>query len=328
MTVELTSIPFNGVFQIIANASMQKKSDKRLKWSHLARWVEEVLDHQDEYLTEEERSQLHMEHDESGESRYHKVYRSGTRKLKEIYGNILAERSFLDVVLLLKAAIRHNIEERFGDDAGSRNSVIRQIEEHVEAAFTKPLADLKRNKKYEAALARSHSAVAAKPLAKSNLPEEVRISVKVTREMEEIYKLFDLLNQVGVEIPDYVDDRVWDPDYEKLIAVRKTARMLLRGQQRDVAVAILEAPASGNALVIRFGSDYWLDAEDGIDCVEDALFVEAQPSLAEAAAFLLAYIDGEDDLKRELLAGDDEPGAGGLYETRESLGEKLTALLA
>ncbi|PYI50291.1 hypothetical protein [Paenibacillus flagellatus] len=241
---------------------------------------------------------------------YWKIYRMLLRDIEDFARGTMPMKDLTEACSLLKKGIEHNVRGLFHDPM-KRNAAIARIDEELKQIKTQA-EHLKKNK-----------AKPAKPFNPPQ-PEGGIASVNAVILMKELNVLFDLLDQAGTAVPYAVENHIYDEEFEQLVVVRRKEYFVLKGEERAVAYAVLETPLTRNVHLIRFGSDYWQDAETSHDFQEDAFFIKPCIDMTEALNEVLEALNTESDL--ELV--DPEEGGASPFETRSSLNEKLSRLLA
>jgi hypothetical protein len=248
--------------------------------------------------------------DQDKDPLYYRINRMMDRDLEDFARGTKMMKALGEACLLLKMGIESNANGLF-HDGEKRKLAIKQIDDEL-ARIAAQVKRLKTNKSSR-----------TKPLIQPNM-EEGNTRVNVTKMMKEIYDLFDLLDQADAAVPDFVEDYIWEADYEKLIVVRSRERFVLKGEGRVVVYAVLETPLTHDVHLIRLGSDYWEDAEAAYDLNEAAFTVERYAGMTEALAEIINAINLEDDLEPD----DRDGGAASHYDTRLTLNEKFSRLLS
>jgi hypothetical protein len=272
--------------------------------------VSEPEDEQPQLLTEEQRTKLKFITSDDRESIQWKIYRLMKKDLRGMARGSQSLDSLIEVSRLLKIAVENNALELFNNE-GMRLFAIQKIDEELKSV-TNQVKDVKRSKP---SLSKQQPAT---PTSKGGL------TVHTMKLMTEMNDLYDILEDLGILVPEFVEDHVWNEEYESLLVVRSKERFILQGEDRIVLYSILETPLTGNVQLLRIGTDYWQDAETSFDLDKEAFFIEEFENVADALAAVFQAINQESDLYSGLI-GENGPSK---FDTYASLDEKLSYLLA
>jgi hypothetical protein len=308
--MNLTDIPFRKIVQIMKAAVetaeyRQHQLKKTNQCSYVTRIIEDVVTM---HLSEEEQKRLKFAMpDLENKLLNEKIYRLMNRNLKITSRGSKPMNDLIEVCRLMQIGIENNVTSHF-TNSDKRAQAKQKIDDELKLISTQ-VKRLKQNKHKQPI--QSHT-------------KGGHTIVNVIRIMEEMNDLYDLFNQAEAAVPEFVEDHIWDEDYEKLIVVRNRERFVLKGAERVVVFSILETPTTNNVHLIRFGSDYWQGAETSFDLYEEAFFIKPYTGIADAIAEIIDVINSESDLELSLM----EDANTSLYDSYSSMNQKLSLLLA
>lgn len=329
-----TSYPLIQIVEIMRKYKSLSEIQKKAKKGQLFNWIQiaGMIGDTLEELDDQQRSKLNFKLDQET-ANYHKICRLKKCTLIDLASIDTYYKNFQDCCTLLKVAIENNLDELFCNQEKGELAIalideqLAWIDDYVKNRSALELTIRKSTRGGERQM-KSQTNLPWEAHTETNKETRIQPTLKLWSVDEELATLYRLLHEQGETVPEPIQEYLWDEEYTQLLAVRKSARFLFHGDDRMVVYSIMEAPATKEVWFVRFGSDYWAEADEPYDCDEDALTIEPLSDLVEAVAQLLQDINDNDDLERRLFHANHDQEMTAAFETRSSLEEKITFLLS